>query len=282
MTAHGLNRHRAVVYTALLAAISVVVNFFRFTVPVGGVPALRVTFSGVFLHFASVAFGAAAGGAASALADVVSHFIKPEGAYLPPLTLTIFLRGVCIAVIWAKIKDADLKKSGAVFLSFFALLGCWGITNAAVVKYASGGAYLAFLRQIGAQNEWVDTNNIFTSAGRVLITAGLIAASALIFAAYAVYAYAARKKKGAARAFLSDYLKIIVAIGAPCLICTTVNTEILRMYFLLPDRAFVFLWIPRFIEEIVLVLINAYLLMILINVYKKNIRPDYAGHLDHL
>jgi len=281
MTARS-NRLRAVVFTALLTAISVVVNFFRFTVPVGGVPALRITFSGVFLHFASVMFGAAAGGAASSLADVISHFLKPEGAYLPPLTVTIFLRGVCVALIWAKIKDADFKKSGVVFLIFVVVLGCWGVINTVVVKCASSGAYLNFLRQIGAQNERVSSNQLFTSAGRILVTVGLAAASAAILVSYAVAKLVARKKKDAARMFLSDYLKIIVAVGTPCLICTTVNTEILRLYFLLPDRAFVFLWIPRFIEEIVLVLINAYLLMILINVYKKNIRPDYAGHLDHL
>ena len=273
----GLGRHRSVVYTAMLTAIAVVVNFFRFTVPAGGAPALRITFSGLFLHFASVMFGAASGGAASGLADVISHFLKPEGAYLPPLTATVTLRGVFTAFLWSKIKNADFNKFKNFYLLFIALLGCLGVINAAVIKLFPGGAYLEFLRQIGAQNESVNSNRLFISSGRILVTAGLILISAAMFTAYAAIKVAGRKNKDAAPKSVSDYLKLIFAIGAPCLICTTVNTEILRVYFLLPDRAFIFLWIPRFIEEIVSVLINAYLLMVLVNVYKKNIRPDYAG-----
>ena len=266
---------RIVVFTALLTALAVTVKLlFDITIPVAGVQALRISFSGVFLRFASVVFGPAAGGTAAGLADVIKHFIKPEGAYLPPLTLTAVLNGVFVGFLWKKIKNADIGRYGAIYVIFFGLLGCWGLLNILVIKLTSGGFYLEFLRQIGSRNEFTNTTKIFISLGRIQITAGLMIISAAALATFFAFYFIKRKKNETPSDFLADYLKILFATGIPCLLYTTVNTEILRMYFLLPDKAFLLLWAPRFIEEAIMVLLNAYLLMILLKMYNKNIKKS--------
>jgi len=272
MKAADNNKLRAVTFTALLVAVAVIVNMFRFTIPIGGVPALRITFSGVFLQFAAIVFGPAAGGIANGLSDVISHFIKPEGAYLPPLTVTAVLRGASVGLMWRLTKNAGFKSAGALFLAFFIMFGLWGAVNTLAIAASAGGPYLAFLRQIGAQNEWVNTNRIFSSTGRIIVTAGPVVVSAVVIAAYGIARLARRKKTDAGNAPV-NYLRFCIATGIPCLLFTTVNTQILRVYFLLPERAFVFLWIPRFVEEIILVLINAYVLTVLMNIYNKTMKP---------
>lgn len=263
-------RTRAVVFTALIVALAVIVKIlFDVTVPVAGVQAMRISFSGVFLRFASVVFGPVSGGAAAGLADLIKHFIKPEGAYLPPLTVTAVLNGMFVGFLWKKIKNADLQKYGVFFVIFFVVLGCWGTGNIFVIKFFNGGRYLEFLRQIGTQNELTDTNGIFISFGRIQATAGPVALSASALVTYFAARAAIKKMPAAASSFISEYLKLLFATGIPCLLYTTVNTEILRMYFLLPQKSFALLWIPRFVEEALMVLLNSYLLIILINAYKK-------------
>ena len=264
-------RTKTIVFTALLTALAVIIKIlFDVSVPVAGVQALRISFAGVFLRFASVVFGPFAGGASAGLADVIKHFIKPEGAYLPPLTVTAIINGILVALLWRLVKNAEIKKYRVFFAAFFVLLGCWGIINTLTIKFASGGFYLDFLRQIGVQNELTNTSGIFISFQRVQATVGPV-----IISAAALITFAAVKKIPKSD-FLPEYLRILFATGVPCLLYTTVNTEILRMYFLLPEKAFLLLWIPRFIEEAIMVMLNGYLLYVLMRAFKK-VYPDTDG-----
>ena len=68
------------------------------------------------------------------------------------------------------------------------------------------------------------------------------------------------------------FMSIFCAIFASGLIVTTINTEILK-YFLAAwnGREFMILWIPRAIEEMVVCLVQAYLISILYGVYLSRI-----------
>ena len=72
-----------------------------------------------------------------------------------------------------------------------------------------------------------------------------------------------------------DVFKIFISIFTSGLILTTINTEILRWYLTAWNgRSFIILWIPRAIEEMLICMIQAYVISILYGVYKSRIEPN--------
>lgn len=70
------------------------------------------------------------------------------------------------------------------------------------------------------------------------------------------------------------YLKVFTAIFIPRFIITTINTEILRVFIgAWNGRSFIILWIPRALEEIIGCVIQAYIIMLLLNIYVGKIMP---------
>ncbi|MCL2518674.1 MAG: ECF transporter S component, partial [Oscillospiraceae bacterium] len=97
--------------TAVFLAFAVVSKFFfSIPIPLFGVNGLRVGFAGVFTIFPAILFGPLYGGAASGLSDIIGYLMKPEGAYIPWLTVTAFCGGCLKGLIWILImKRKEIK-----------------------------------------------------------------------------------------------------------------------------------------------------------------------------
>jgi len=83
-----------------------------------------------------------------------------------------------------------------------------------------------------------------------------------------------RKKK---EIVIGSYPQIFLSIALSGLLVTTVNTEILRIFTAAwTNRAFWILWVPRVAEELIVCSIQAYMILLLYNVYRKKIKPRSA------
>ncbi len=70
-----------------------------------------------------------------------------------------------------------------------------------------------------------------------------------------------------------SYIRVLLSVFIPRLLITTINTEILRQYFAVWNgRAFIILWIPRAAEEILVGIIQAYIIMLLYALYETKLK----------
>lgn len=84
----------------LLIAITVVLSMVSGHLRIGNDIKLSISFVSVFV--ASAVFGPLLGGAVGAMADVISCFINPVGAFLPQLTVIEFIYGFVFGVFFYK------------------------------------------------------------------------------------------------------------------------------------------------------------------------------------
>lgn len=113
-------------FTAVFAALAVVVkSFTNLALNIPGV-GIKIGFSGIFTFFPAAFCGPIFGGIASALSDVLGHFIAPDGAYIPWLTLTAFCGGVIKGLLWKALNIKGRKKVRIALISVFAAVGILG------------------------------------------------------------------------------------------------------------------------------------------------------------
>lgn len=77
---------------AMLIALTVVLSLLSGYLRIG--TAIKLSVSFVSVYIAAALLGPLAGGTVGALADVISYFINPVGAFLWPLTILEFFYGV--------------------------------------------------------------------------------------------------------------------------------------------------------------------------------------------
>ncbi len=117
--------------TAVFLALAVVSKlFFSINIPLLGAGGMKVGMAGVFTAFPAFLFGPIYGGMTSALSDILGYLVKPDGSYIPWLTLTAFLGGCIKGLLWQVIvrfarRDAHMARN--VRLIVFALLICIGV-----------------------------------------------------------------------------------------------------------------------------------------------------------
>ena len=115
-----------IAFTAVFSALAVVVKAFTnlaLNIPGAGI---KIGFSGIFTFFPAIFCGPVWGGVASALSDVLGHFIAPDGAYIPWLTLTAFCGGVIKGLLWKALNIKTEKKVRIALISVFAAIGIFG------------------------------------------------------------------------------------------------------------------------------------------------------------
>ncbi len=113
-------------FTAVFAALAVVVkSFTNLALNIPGV-GIKIGFSGIFTFFPAAFCGPLFGGAASALSDVLGYLVAPDGAYIPWLTLTAFCGGVIKGLLWMLLTKKAAKKVRIILISVFAVIGIFG------------------------------------------------------------------------------------------------------------------------------------------------------------
>lgn len=242
----------AVVMTALLTAIAVVISFFRIDFPIAGAPVMRIGFSGPFVRLSAILFGPVYGGISGGMMDILSLIIKPSGAYIPPLTLTSILNGILVGCIWIFLKNCNNKILKPTYILIFSIVGVIGIVNYIAKIFMPTSALGIFILSIGKKSAYS--------------AEGFIIAAVIAFALLIVAEIVAKRNNY----LYETYLKIIISTGIPSLIVTIINTYILKMFMpVLADKMFMIILIPRLLEDLIMIPIQAYIIVILMNVYEK-------------
>ncbi len=133
---------RRICICGILIALSIVAKLYlSVSVPFLGPGGMNVGLTGVVSSFPALLFGGLYGGVTSALCDIIGHFVKPTGAYIPWLSVTAFIGGFLKGVFFRFFSSKKAKKVIlAGFLCFFAavfVLGCVihvGLTKDGVIS----------------------------------------------------------------------------------------------------------------------------------------------------
>lgn len=103
---------------AVFIGLAVVAKLFlSIKIPLLGADGMRISLAGVFTAFPAFICGPIYGGIASAASDFIGYVIKPDGAYIPWLTLTAFAGGVLKGLIWRLfvLQTQKKRKSSGTF-----------------------------------------------------------------------------------------------------------------------------------------------------------------------
>ena len=256
-------RNQKLTTAAMLLAMAVVIHLFAITLYVGGVPALRISFAGIFNNTTAILFGPVFGGIQRALHDVISHFVRPMGAFLWPITVVAFLRGVATGWMWLKVRNVRPKVYSGAYTAIFAAILVFGFVNLVAQLFFPGSAYVVAMLPREGQGLFFATAYYISSWG--LIIAGIIG----LVPQLAVYKLT---RKTDNNKFYDRFIKFLVAVLVPGLFFNTVNTVVIFFTAVSPaafTRGFVYFWAPRFFEELVTSMIMVYIMVVLIEVYEK-------------
>ncbi len=114
---------------AVFIGLAVVAKLFlSIKIPLLGADGLRISLAGVFTAFPAFICGPIYGGIASAASDFIGYIIKPDGAYIPWLTLTAFAGGVLKGIIWRLFVRRPRKSVRILALAAFVVVGSLGLT----------------------------------------------------------------------------------------------------------------------------------------------------------
>ncbi|EOD01342.1 folate family ECF transporter S component [Caldisalinibacter kiritimatiensis] len=120
---------KALVGTALLAAISVVLLGAAIMVPLAGLPALRLSFFEIPIIIAGMLFGPLAGGLCGIIADLLGFLLFPKGAFFPGFTLSAALWGVIPGIIFKFMKSQNKKFNYSIVNVITTLILAAGVIN---------------------------------------------------------------------------------------------------------------------------------------------------------
>ncbi len=245
---------RKIIQTALFIGLAIVVKGFSTMVFFLGAPGMRISFSGIFSKMPAILFGPFYGGMASGISDIISYLIKPEGPFIPFLTMTAILGGVLTAWLWSIFKKADAEKLQRGMWITFIFIGATGLFNLINTRFFPNSAISLLIQNAGKYEGF--------------LTLGLIAV-ATIGIILLVLDYAVRKRFPQA-ALNKYYLKILLPFGVSGLVVTILNTWILIMYFpALAKIGFILFLIPRLVEEILMMVVQSYIAAFLLTVYDR-------------
>lgn len=247
---------RKLAFCAMCVALGVVLRLFSIMLPVGGVGSLRIGLSPVIATLPALLFGPVWGGATAALVDVLGHIAKPEGAYLPWLTITALLAGLLRGLFWRGFKRIPAKPLETASLVFFSAFLGFGLFNLLLTALAPQTGWALYLQ--GLKNSQGSQLGFATWIPAV---AGLVG---LLLLALATFLKKHSKNTGFATLYWPIFLTVLLA----GVMITTINTFILIEVFSI-KKAFFLFYVPRLAEEIALSVLSAYFLSLLYPMVEK-------------
>ena len=120
---------KKIIQTALLIAITLILRNFSYMFYFGGGTGMRVGISMFFSKLPALLFGPLYGGIADGLTDILAYIIKPEGGYMPLLTITAILGGIMVGFLWKYAKNINDKLFRNIFTTVFAVILVFGTAN---------------------------------------------------------------------------------------------------------------------------------------------------------
>ena len=256
------NQAQKLSITGLLLAMAVIIALVSIPIYVGGVAAVRISFAGIFNNTTAILFGPLFGGVARALQDMISHFVRPMGAFLWPITVVAFLRGAATGWMWLKVRNVRPKIYSVMYSVMFSAILAFGLINLFMQLVFPNSAYVLAL--MPRQGE-----GVFRAAAYYISSLGLIAAGLIGLLPQFIVHRLTRKTNNTP--FYDRFIKFLVAILVPGLIFNSINSVIIFLTAVSPaafQRGFVYFWAPRFFEEIVTSTIMVYIMVVLMQVYE--------------
>ena len=250
---------RNIVQAGLLVALAIAVRNFSYMVYFEGAAGMRLGIAGVFTRTASVLCGPLFGAIASGLVDVIGYILKPEGAYIPLLTVTAFLGGIVAGLVWRTLKGIDTGKLQRTFIITVIFSGMVGLANHIAVLTLPESQWVKVLSMLGKY--------------RGFCTVGL---EALGLCGLFIYLANAVVTKLSSNSNINRvYFNVLLAVGISGLMVTIANTFILRAFIPgLAKMALVVFLVPRVIEELIMTVAQSYLISILVSVYYRYIEKQ--------
>jgi len=246
-----------IIQTALLIGISLALRSISIMISIMGVPGLRVSFAAVFTRMPAILFGPLFGGISGGIVDVAGYLIKPEGPYMPFLTITAIIDGVVAGLVWKFLKDRNSEKIQKGLWITFVILGLVGLFNVAVTYFYPESVISEALESMGKKKDYL----IF----------GLLAV-AVIGLFLLILDFAVRKRFPEAP-MNKYYLKVLLTFLMAGVPVTTINSYIIMLYYeSLRKLGFFLFWIPRLLEEILMAILLSFITAFLIPVYDRFVR----------
>lgn len=274
---------RKITLSALLLAIALILKtFFSFYIPLFGENGMRVGVSGVFSAMPSILFGPLYGSAVTGLSDLLGHFLKPAGPYMPLFTLTACLAGGLRGILWMAFRRRGRKAIRIAMIVVIAVCTLFGLTNLFMLR--ADGVDASFYDQGVPEPDglhWITrmlverTQNTSDPGGNLVTYSAYMTTYVLGFAALALVLMLVDVIVSK-RLFPNEQgggaLGILLAMLISGLIVTTINTVILREMVFASWKVmpFVIVWLPRVVEEVVTNTVNAYIIAFLYGLVKRN------------
>ncbi|MCT4687646.1 ECF transporter S component [Vallitalea sp.] len=245
---------KVIVQTGLLIAIAQIVKMFSTYLYFAGAPAIRISFSGPFTKMPGILFGPVVGGISAGLSDIIGYLIKPQGAYIPWLTVTSILGGVLTPLIWKGLRNIEIRKLQTICIIVFSVIGLLGIFNHIQLTYYGTGTWAKYISSIGKTT---------TFATVLLIATSLVGFLLLLIDRIIQKSYNQLN-------IYNNFLKLIISVGIPGLLVTTINTQLLRIFIpVLSKKAFMAFLLPRIVEELFMTVYISYMLSLLLYLYNN-------------
>lgn len=247
------NSTKILVSCSMFLAIGLLLRNASYMVYMGGGAGMRLGISGFFTKMPALLFGPVYGGIVSGLIDLFGYILKPDGAYIFPITFVAVFGGVLTGLIFKCLKKFSIKIITRIYLVFVALLGVVGLFNHLTVLFHPNGVWGEALLSLNKKT--------------VYFTYGFYVASLLGFLFYGVNRLLEKRNKNA---YIGEYMKIFVTLLIADLTVTTINTFILIDWIpALAKLPFLSFYLPRLAQEIVSVFITSYVTSYLYGLYKK-------------
>ena len=277
---------RRITISAVFLSISLVMKTaFSFYIPMFGQNGMSIGISGIFSIMPSILFGPVYGAVVSGLSDFLGYLLKPVGTYLPLMTLVVAAGGFIRGALWTALRNKDSKKMRIIVAVSSALLLLTGICN--IVFLSVDGIHSEFYNNY-VQIEDINTDNMHL-VSKILIartintknpsenlatyitfvTSGIISSAILGILLLAADLFISKKLLHGTRK--GQIPQLLIAMIGSGLFVTTLNTVVLRetIYAAWKALPFVVIWIPRVIEEVLGNTVKAYLVAVLLGVFKS-------------
>lgn len=250
---------KILVSISVFIAIAVILRSFGIMIPIGGAGAMRISFDGIFYILPGIIYGPIYGAFAGGIVDILAYILRPMGPYIPLFTLTAMLAGFIPGLIWKYVKNADTGKLVKYYIACFVMLGLIGIINNIVILVFPKSNFGKLIFSLGKKAQFIGIGlQIIALLGFVMLFINILV-----------------KRSNSEKNIYDNYIKMILAIGLPGLLISTINTYFLILFVPgISSVGFMILWIPRIAEACLMILIEAYIISLLLDVYKVVFRID--------
>lgn len=243
------------VQTGLIIAMALVLRQFSYMVMMGGGTGMRISPAIFISRFPAVLFGPVYGGITSGLIDILGMIIKPEGAWIPLLTVSAIVGGVLAGFMWKLIKNANTRMLRKIILLIFVLIGALGVALHITVLFFETSAIGEFLSSLKKISFWTIGFEVISIAGLLILVLECIL----------------RRKNSTY--FGDNFIKLFSAMLTANVFVTTINTFVL-MHFIpaVAKSGFWIFYVPRLTEEVISTILQCFVMSYLLKLYNNTVK----------